>query len=393
MKRILSTICPSLAAAMLSISCIYPYDPQIEREAEPRLVVEGDILVGDVSRFTVSSTYSLDGSESKKDWDYANAYVECSSGEVIRGVSSQYEQSSVIDVDTRNIGDDRMVRLHLVVGRGSLQNPVERNYYTDWMEIQNDSSIDSLTFSVAPDKSKLSVLVSSHSKAEEGCYRWRYDELYQYYSNYQSDYFFDPLENVYVKRDQKDQIHKCWDWGSSSDIFIYSTESLSSSTIVNHEVYNIYPGDFKISSVLKVTLHQSMMSRDAYLYYKAMKSNSDDVGGLFSPQPGECTGNIRCEENPDEMAIGYVDATKVVSKTLYINNGKINFYKGKTICPEPYNDMGGDGLTYYLQGLIPVMYVDDDESAPYYTWGTYSCTDCRARGGVTVQPEDWNPTR
>ena len=60
MKKILTLAIVALTA----VGCVYEFTPDIRPGDTKGLVVEGDILIGDVSTFTLSCIESLSGEES-----------------------------------------------------------------------------------------------------------------------------------------------------------------------------------------------------------------------------------------------------------------------------------------------------------------------------------------
>ena len=59
MKKILTLV----IAAITAVGCVYEFTPDIVPGDATGLVVEGDIIIGDISRFTLGSIEPLSGAE------------------------------------------------------------------------------------------------------------------------------------------------------------------------------------------------------------------------------------------------------------------------------------------------------------------------------------------
>ena len=105
--------------------------------------------------------------------------------------------------------------------------------------------------------------------------------------------------------------------------------------------------------------------------------------------------NLKCVTDPNETVIGFVDATSVATKRLFISAKEVPewryYYTG---------DNCGDSLlqrNYSFQqmidfGLMPTEIISFDTTAPfqirYHNISYKGCVDCRLRG-VHRKPDFW----
>ena len=401
MKNIILHIAALALAAALAVTCVYPFTPEISYSDTPHLVVEGNINAGGYSTFALRTTQPI-ASDGLLDTDIIAAQELC-----VETSSGQKFHSSGTTVDTRAVKPSDKVRLLIKVTwasysvmdamSGGISNyntsaTGTRSYQTDWMDIKQASPIDSLTYSINNEATRLSINVSTHGapgQSDVGYYRWYYEEDYSYTSYYTADLEFDPKTWKYTQIPVEEQTHRCYRSGASKDIMTASTEGLKEDRLVNHEIISFNKSDKRMSDIYRITLHQCSITKEEYAYYEMMRKNSTDVGGLMSPQPSEMRGNITCVENPDEAVIGFISASEVVTDTLYVRNGLIRFYKSTSICEDltqVYNEAAA--FEIYQTGYRPVLYVEDEKMA-YYGWAPERCVDCRMEGGTIVMPENW----
>ena len=123
--------------------------------------------------------------------------------------------------------------------------------------------------------------------------------------------------------------------------------------------------------------------------------NTSDAGGLMSPQPSDLQGNIRCEADPDEKVIGFINASTVTrAQNYYRNNvGKFNNYFGAGTVPVILKE--NLWAKYYASNYRPLwIYIPPDvedvtDQPEQYEWAPVSTCDCRLRGGTKNRPAVW----
>jgi hypothetical protein len=119
-----------------------------------------------------------------------------------------------------------------------------------------------------------------------------------------------------------------------------------------------------------------------------VKQSSQQTGDIFDPQPSQVKGNIHCTNNPEEPVIGFITASSVTEKRIFINNGEIKEREGpngELLCEEFF--VNRDSALYYLRGgdYLPAYYVTNGPLA----LAKPACVDCRVRGGVIAKPSFW----
>jgi len=112
---------------------------------------------------------------------------------------------------------------------------------------------------------------------------------------------------------------------------------------------------------------------------------------LFDLQPSQLEGNIRCISNPAEPVVGFMTATSVQEKRIFINNSDLQNWQ---VAPGSYNCAVIDIAPNPVNFLI--IDFPDESYAPWYyvsngplKMAKKVCVDCTLSGGVNTKPLYW----
>jgi hypothetical protein len=108
--------------------------------------------------------------------------------------------------------------------------------------------------------------------------------------------------------------HKCYTHTQFNDIYISDTKNFQTNYITHYPL-NFTPGSTKFLYMYGISVRQYALSEFSYKYWhSAMENNQPDP--LYSKQPYQLTGNIKCIGNPDETVFGIFEASAVKSKGI-----------------------------------------------------------------------------
>jgi Domain of unknown function (DUF4249) len=134
---------------------------------------------------------------------------------------------------------------------------------------------------------------------------------------------------------------------------------------------------------------QYALTDSAYDFLSMMKSNSEQLGSIFDPLPGQVTGNIHSLSNPAEPVIGYVSAGTLQQQRIFINRFQIPTWLYAYGCPIPDRVIPTilDSMILYFDylGYVPIDRPGDNTVQV----GFGQCVDCRTQGGTTTVPPFW----
>lgn len=376
---------------VVAAGCVYDYEPEdgdIQGLDSPLVVIDGDIIVGGITRVKVGLTQSLTEEEEVVPLG-ASVWVEGETGEVLSGRMVD-DRMNEFEVDTRDLGLQGRYRLGVSIpGRGE--------YLSDYKSVLVSPPIDSITYSVADDRSYARIEVTTHNDSEDDflyC-KWEYIEDWESDAVYPAE--LDYLEKVHDVRSldltEINERKYCFSKAESALTYIACTEKLRENIIYKSIINEIPNTDARIRLLYAITVNQTALDKEAYIYWENVKKNSSGTGGLFSPQPSEMRGNIINVVIPGEIVLGYVNVTTSNGKRLFIDWSEEEIFSTecKRILVPKYSMVNGEPIknqwpNYYYEGYRPIILAGDDSDAAY--WALEKCTDCRVYSNST-RPDFW----
>jgi hypothetical protein len=386
-------------------ACRERYGIPLEDSKANLLVVEGNILNGDTTKIRLSRTSPI---------SERNLIVESGASLQIEG-----EDNSVYPLSESEPGFyksdfltlNNAFRYRLKIMSGS------KVYESEWLKVISTPEIDSVIWKR---DNGVEISVSSHGTADDTrYYKWDYDEVWEFHADYRSTgYFTYVLDANGVKRFQcidvtregitynscieaycppdgycwNDSLYTCWKYISSSNINIGSTAAFSDNTILA-PVRKIDEDAWELNYLYSILVKQTGLTREGYEFYKILKGNSEGLGTIFDAQPSQMKTNLKCVTNPDETVIGFLDATIVKSKRIFIHIQQLPDwrYYDQFTCIDTLDNSDIPIDKAIDAGMIPVT-VSADRNPPHqitnFTMTERYCADCTMRG-VHRKPDFW----
>lgn len=401
---------PLILSTLLCASCIYPYDMEMPAQ-EWALTVEGDILIGEVSVFRLGRLSPLDGKGDDLTPVWALCWIEDDEGTVYRPLD--FHRSDSARIDLTQAPPDRAYRLHIT------ENFTAFSYSTPWLTPLPAPHLDSISFARDPLREEVSVRVSlTGTNAESPYVQVDYVEEYQFHSLFVPKVRYVPNEGYY--RFDSDYPYWCYREVPSREPQLIQLIGNGSGKAVNHSLLKRKIGSEPLQKQYAVDVTARAISQQAYVYRHEEGNGSDLTGDLFTPTPSRLRGNIRCENDPEQLVIGYVDAVCTVhGRRLLLNRSCYKDIPAEienepflpdTLClrrewelsyDSPYwNSWNGTNpfsvwnFQYHVMGMIPfysgsVLDAEGKEMIPAMIWSSRSCADCTLRGGNLKRPDDW----
>ena len=220
-----------ISILMLLSSCVYDYepkDPRIGGLENTLVVIDGDIIVGGITKVRVSFSESLT-TESLDDVPPGTAvWVESETGELYAGRQAE-DASNRFEVNTEDLESDNRYRLVVSI-------PDRGEYISGYKEVMISPPIDEITWSFAPDNSYANIEVTTHSAQEGNLYcKWNYTENWESPSVFKSLAEYIPHRGreglVHLTYEQRVERFYCWSEAVSTNICIANTEKLSQNVI------------------------------------------------------------------------------------------------------------------------------------------------------------------
>ncbi len=366
---------------VISAACKKPFEPAEIKADYNYLVVDGIINanVNGVSVITLSRTKNLSDSQSAKPENGAQVFIE---GENGGSYFLGAQGNGVYNSAPLNLALSGRYRLRISTSDGAI-------YQSDYVPVKQTPAIDSLSWS--QDSLNKNVTVFAHTQDPRNAtryYRWDYIETYQYRSQLESGLGLkDGL--IYYIVDSSTQQYNCWTTINSSNIAIASSEALSKDVISYAPVVQIGKNSEQIGVRYSANVKQYGLTKEAYQYWDILKKSTQQTGTIFDPQPSQILGNIRCVSNPDEPVIGFVSASWVTEKRIFIDRRELVDW----VYTVPGNDCNISSTpansNFSLFTYADTTYGPYYYSTPVVVIAKKDCLDCRRRGGTDRKPVFW----
>ena len=381
---ILKSFLALISICALAGSCVYDYEPKdarVQGLGKPLVVIDGDIIVGGITKVKVSLTEPLAEDAAVLPLG-ANVWVESQSGEIIPGLPVETD-TNTFEINTTGLQTTGRYRLGVSI-------PDRGEYISQFGDVMISPPIDEITWSRSDDGTYINIEVTTHNMNTDKLYcKWNFYENWESNSVYTPFVEFNPLlgrgwlgvRNLTIEETLERKY--CWSESTSAEICIANTEKLSKNIISKYVLRRIVPTDTRVSGLYSITVSQKALDKDAYIYWETLKRNTGGTGGIFSAQPTDLRGNIRCMTNPEEYVIGYISVSTRTEIRHFIDWEKQDFYNPG--CSSfSFKNMNTDvWSTKYYEGYR--MYAVDENTE---WWSYHRCVDCRVYSNST-RPDFW----
>ena len=374
---------------LTTVSCISEFNANLPSNDVQILFVDGTITANSDMTFYLSKSFSINDINIPPESLNTNAKI------FIIG-SNGYQSPPAI-----NLGRGT----YIIPSIGELDDNVE---YGIRIEYEGDAyqstlskplhtpEIDSVSWTQPEKAGEVFFRVSTHDDTGQAhFFIWNYTEDWEITASYYTTAFYNSITNEHYTINPAPHYY-CWKNRLSNTFLIGSTESLGENRIINKQLYHHRHDDDRFSLLYSVVVYQKAITKNAFEYYHNKIVINDEMGGLFTPQPSELTGNITCITNPSKKVMGYIEPVKnITQKRIFVQAENI-------LGPRPFNCkiMTSSDVATYLanneidynqfiaSGFRPALELDIMTGMPL-EWSTASCTDCVLNGGSKKKPDFW----
>lgn len=366
---------------LLSTGCRDPYRPDVIASAPNYLVIEAVLNAGQgatnvrLSRTTKNDRTSAIVGE-------ANAMVTVE-GKDNSSVSLSYQGNGQYVHPNLNLVTDNEYRLRVRTTDG-------KEYLSAYVVAKITPAIDSVTWNRSA-TGGVDIMVNSHDDANKTrYYRWEYEETWEIHTYFFSKYIY---ENRRVRERvmPAENVSTCWRSRSSTNILVGSTIRLQSDVVSKMPVASFSNGDDRISVRYSILVRQFALDKAAYEFYDLLRKNTESIGTIFDAQPSEVKGNITCLTEPSEPVIGYVTASSIEEKRIFISASQVPDWRFPQTCE--VQTVTPDSVFYYFEilGYSPFdADIPPGTNVPKAYFGSYGvCVDCTKRNGSRTRPSFW----
>ncbi len=272
-----------------------------------------------------------------------------------------------------------------------------------WLEVEwNDNTytsspqmpiatpkIQDLSWELSDDGSLVNILLTpASSSSDKQYYKWTYEETWEVHTPLKATYEYDPDQNVIIPTETDLSIG--WAEDKTHISTFGSNDNYSNGQIRNLVVYQIDKDDDRFNYRYYTKVYQTAISLAEYEYERLSAQLSDEMGGLFTPQPSALPTNITCQ-TADLQVIGFVGVSlNTSSAAIYASSKEVGHTDKRSIA------MADEELVKKLswyelwqQGWRVYDYYPDLN--PPVTWTARWCLDCTdpSWGASLTRPDFW----
>ena len=372
--------------AIIGNGCNDAFIPDLPSSNKNNLVVEGMINTGaGETKITLSRVTSLSSLLTLTNVPELNAKVQVEGAD--NSVKLLTEQGNGVYAATlTGMAANGQYRLRITTSSNKV-------YLSDFTNALVTPAVDDLSWKREASGVQIGVKTKAPQTASK-YYKWEYDEIYEYTSVAVSDYKYIKAEKRVAQRTANEQIYRCYRSKHSPDILLGSTAALTENTISNFPI-RLIPNNSQLLTVkYYIALKQYSINADANRFFTQMKKNTELTGSIFDQQPSEAQGNIHNLNDVSEIVIGYITASTVEEKKIFITNSQVPgwsyAYPSQCSITILVNNTIPDFEQYFTTSYVPLVPVlSATNTILGYTSYYSECLDCTAAGGTTTKPSFW----
>ncbi len=374
----------SIAAVLVFglFSCIKQYNPDIQSSDTQKIVVSGQLTdVEGWQTVHVSLTSSIDN---PKQIPLKNCQVK-----LISNSTQQWNYSEIKDGDYQLwlnnnevlISDSFYIQVITPDGQRiesqaetfSKSSPIGLIHYSEdgYFNNINNQRYDGLQF----------YMDLSAKKDDSRFYYFQVVETFEFHTKGPIEWWYDGVVHHEVPLDYSKTL--CWNTEKIDDIFVLSTENLNKNEYKDLKLNFTNNHSQRLAHLYSINLIQYAISKPAYRYWKQMRDNMHQTGGLYNNQPYPIRGNLINKTNPDKGVLGYFMVTTVKEKRIFVQ-------------PQGFDIIDNSCDTAILRmGLIEIspfqypVYLDGNSQTYFNSVLAKPCVNCEAQGGSTTKPSYW----
>lgn len=353
---------------------VKPFVPPPSARDLNYLVVDGSIVTGDSTTIRLSRTGNISDSFQVIPETNAHVFIQ---GQLNGEVSLRETNNGIYTTDGSLITEGDKYRLRIITQNG-------KEYLSDEVDVKRSPEIDSVEWAQNDD---VFIYVNTHDPSGiTRYYRWEFEETMEYTAMFDSHLDFRNGEVVFLRPEE--YRYTCFKFFTSTDILIGTSAALSDDIIRRALITRVPNDNSKITTRYSILVKQYALSPEAYQYWQILKRNTEQTGGIFDPQPAQLSSNIRCTSDPNEPVIGFVSASSVSQKRIFIRHGQLQDRTTPTyglMCTETFISPDDAGNHLSDGTMLPAYFTTRGGLAI----APAKCIDCRMQGGILQKPSYW----
>jgi len=368
-----------MVTGLLLTACKENYEPPVIKTNPYLLVVDGFINnSADTTSIYLSRTRKLSDGATNSPEIHAQLTLEDASGAILYYFQEKDNGNYIVPGISLDVNRTYKLRINTADGK---------HYASDEIQVKQTPPIDSVSWE--RQDNGLTIFVNTHDPQNNTrYYRWEYTNTWEYYSRYYSGFKYEN-HDVIPRRPDED-VYKCWTTRNSTDLQLGSSAKLSEDVIHKSPIRFIPVNAIELSGIYSILVRQYAITKEGYEYFQNLKKITEQLGSIFDAQPSQLTGNIHLTDDPTEPVLGFVTASSVEIKRIFIRHEEVVPWYYALQCEDPFIVPLDSLEDYFGTGVyIPTSQYSPRGIIEGYYAGTDGCVDCTSHGGTNVKPDFW----
>lgn len=196
-------------------------------------------------------------------------------------------------------------------------------YESDVHEIQSVPELDDIYYELIEESEEIGIYVDFKDDEEENqFYRWKWNGIFQLFTRPPNPELGEP-DTAEVC------CNTCYVAVQGVDIRLMEDRLVNGNNIVRHLITKLEIDGPRGPTDYLVNVEQIRISEGEYDFWKQVKEQADNEGGLFDPLPSRISGNIKNVNNADEIVLGYFSVSDITRD--YIKVHRMPFSKNQEL--------------------------------------------------------------
>lgn len=367
--------------SLLCCSCVDEFDAKLSSSDTNILCIEGTIRNSANCTFFLSHSVPLDT-------EYVPlSSVQISDAEItVKGSDGQSWDGHLTEAGTYEVSVGQLSASEQywieVIWNGN-------TYASDPQAPLATPEIQELSWELSDDGNYVNFLVTPASSSSDGqYYRWTFEETWEIHTPLKAAFEYVPAKDSIIRT--VNFLNVGWAEDKTNIPTIGSNANYANGQIRNFMVYQLDKNADRFNYRYYTKVFQTAITQAEYEYETLSAQLSDEMGGLFTPQPSALPTNISCQ-TADVQVIGYIGVSlNSTSAGVYANRTDVNHVDQREIViadDELVASIGWYGL--WVQGWR--VYEYHEELEPPVSWTARWCVDCTdpSWGASLIRPDFW----
>lgn len=301
----------------LTLGCVEEFEANVDDIPEEGLVVEGDIISDSTMIFQLSKTLPLEITP-----DILESFMDVDAELVVKGSDGTSWSGSPLgkgqyQVEIGTLEPDVEYHLEILYNgdtyQSTPQKPLEK------------VGIERLSFSQPDLNGSVAIQIDTEKSDKPQYCLWYFEEDWEVRAVFATDALYDFWQERVVFYDYP-PVAQGWCNSRTDQILLGTSEANVENRIVGKNIRVIENIDRRLSVLYSIRVQQRNLTPEEYEYYQVRVKLSNEMGGLFTPQPTELPTNITCS-NSSRRVVGYVGCNMGITQhQLYISEEDVNYF-------------------------------------------------------------------